>query len=161
MATPPPLSPEVRAAVLDDIRARQLGRNAIARKHGVGLGSVSNIARENGIHDAFDRSQTARATADRQADLAARRAQLAEDLLDDVDRIRDMQFDPYEVAISTIRDGVQKVWMDRPDAAGIRHYSHALSNLIDKHLALSKHDQDDSAGTAVDRWLRHIMGTGD
>lgn len=136
-----PLDPHKRAAILADIHARQLGRNAIARKHRVGLGTVSTIAHDEGIYDAFDRTQTARATADRQADMKARRAQLAEDLLDDAERLRDRLFDPYTAAVSG-REGVERVTLDEPDAASLRNFMTAIAVALDKHLALDKHDQD-------------------
>lgn len=137
----PSLPAETRAAIIADIEARDLGRNAIARKHGVGLGTVSDIARNAGIHDAFDRRQTARATADRQADLRSRRAQLAEDLLDDAERIRDRFFDPYTSALTT-REGVEVVDLLEPDAASLRNLTTSLAVVLDKHLALERHDQD-------------------
>lgn len=46
---PTPLSPERRAAIVDDIRAGN-GCNATARKHSVSPSTVSNIARDNELH---------------------------------------------------------------------------------------------------------------
>lgn len=136
-----PLDPKKRAAILADIEARELGRNAIARKHRCGLGTVTTIAHEAGIYDAFDRTQTARATIDRQADMKARRARLAEDLLDDAERIRDRLFDPYTQAVSG-REGVERITLDEPDAAALRNLMTSIAVALDKHLALDKHDQD-------------------
>jgi hypothetical protein len=141
MARNGPLDPVKRAAILADIEARQLGRNAIARKHRCGLGTVSTIAHEASIYDAFDRTQTARATADRQADMKARRAQLAEDLLDDAERLRDRLFDPYTAAVSG-REGVEKVTLEEPDAASLRNIMTSIAVALDKHVVLDKHDQD-------------------
>ena len=45
---PARIDDDKRAAILADIEAGQLSRNAIARKHGVAQGTVSNIADENG-----------------------------------------------------------------------------------------------------------------
>lgn len=45
---PTPLSPIIRRTVADDIRAG-LGRNVIARKHHISPGSVTNIARAEGL----------------------------------------------------------------------------------------------------------------
>lgn len=44
-----PLSPQLRQDVADDIRAGELSRNAIARKHHISAGSVTNIARAEGL----------------------------------------------------------------------------------------------------------------
>lgn len=43
------LAPETRRAIADDIRYGELGRNAIARKHHVAAGTVTNIARHEGL----------------------------------------------------------------------------------------------------------------
>lgn len=136
-----PLDDTVRAAVLADIQARQLGRNAIARKHRLGLATVSDIARTAGIHDAFDRARTARATANRQTDLKARRLEEAENCIDDAARIRDRYFDPYTTVI-TGPDGAKKITLDEPDAASLRNFVTSYAVLMDKHLALVKHDSD-------------------
>jgi hypothetical protein len=136
-----PLDDQVRAAILIDIEARQLGRNAIARKHGVGLGTVSDIAKAAGIHDAFDRTRTARATADRQADMRSRRATMAEDALDDAERIRDRFFDAYTVVV-TGPTGSDTITLDVPDAASLRNLVTSYAVLIDKHIALDRHDSD-------------------
>lgn len=53
-------------------------RNEIARQFGRSPGTVTNIARECGIAEAFDRTATKRATAARQEDNRARRAELIE-----------------------------------------------------------------------------------
>lgn len=74
---PRPLAADKRAAILTDIRAGELSRNAIARKHSVSVGSVTNIAKKAEEHTAFDRSQTVQATRAREADTASVRASLA------------------------------------------------------------------------------------
>ena len=71
---PPRMAPDKRAAILAAIRAGG-PRNQIARDHSVSSSTVTRIARENGLTDAFDRSQTKKATeaklVDHQAALAA------------------------------------------------------------------------------------------
>jgi transposase-like protein len=74
---PAPLAPRKRAAILKDIEAGGKPRNQIARDHGVSAGSVTNIAREARIGDAFDRSSTKKATEAAQIDHAAVLAKLA------------------------------------------------------------------------------------
>lgn len=150
------LDPQVRAAIVVDIQDGQLGRNAIARKHHVGLGTVTNIAQAEGLRDAFDRRQTARATADRQIDLAARRALFAENALDDADRIRDRFFESYTSAVSS-REGVEQITLDEPDAGALRNFITAYAVLIDKHIALVKVDSDPGV-SAVDKWLSGMLG---
>ena len=131
----------VRDAILADVKARELGRNAIARKHHVGRVTVSEIAKAAGIDDAFDREPTARATRDRQADLRAGRAQLAENLLNDAARIRELFFASYTTTLGT-RDGIETVVLDQPDAGALRNLATSLAVLVDKHVVLERHDQD-------------------
>src|SRR5688500_5983787 len=56
-------------------------RNEIAREFNRSAGTVSNIATEFGLTDAFDRSATKNATEARQADNQALRAELSHRLL--------------------------------------------------------------------------------
>jgi hypothetical protein len=79
-----PIPPEKRAAMVPDMRLTflNLGRNEIARRHGVSPGIVSKIAREE--HHYFERAtQTAEATAARRADCEVRRSERENQLLDD------------------------------------------------------------------------------
>ncbi|TQK19108.1 hypothetical protein FBY40_1599 [Microbacterium sp. SLBN-154] len=73
-----PLDPQIRHRIAADIRVG-LGRNAIARAHGVSGGTVSKIARQEGI--CFrDAERTASASAARQIDQAVSRARRARTL---------------------------------------------------------------------------------
>lgn len=74
---PRPLADNVRAAILTDIRAGKLSRNAIAKKHGVGAGTVTRLAQDAAGPTPFDRSKTVQATRAREADTAEARAELA------------------------------------------------------------------------------------
>lgn len=88
---PAPLDPAVKAAIEADVRAGELSRNAIARAHSVGQGTVSRIAKAleaQGAPPAFDRAAVEAATAARSADMADRRTRLAADLLADAERMR-------------------------------------------------------------------------
>jgi integrase len=73
---PKPLDETKRAAILADIRAGQKPRNQIARDHDVSPSTVTGVAKTAGITDAFDRSQTLKATRAKSDDNAAKRAQL-------------------------------------------------------------------------------------
>lgn len=75
---PPPLNADKRAAILADIKAGKLSRNAIAKAHGVGAGTVTRLAQEANGPTPFDRSKTVQATRAREADTASVRAVLAE-----------------------------------------------------------------------------------
>ncbi|WP_022891245.1 hypothetical protein [Agromyces subbeticus] len=79
MPKPPPLPRELRDRVADDIRAG-MGRNAIARAHGISTGSVTNIARDYELW--FERSaHTAEATRAQQIDQWAARIEAEDKLL--------------------------------------------------------------------------------
>ncbi len=74
MPRPTPIPQATRDAILVDVRGGLLGRNAIARAHGVSTGSVTNIARQAGAF--FERCvHTATATEARRIDLAAVRVE--------------------------------------------------------------------------------------
>lgn len=139
-----PPRPERDAAILADIQARadgtlDLGRNAIARKHGVSFDLVTRIAQEAGIVDAFDRRRTARATADRQADMRARRVELAQETLEEAAEALARLSAPYQW-VGNGRDGVDTRELPQPDAVAFRNLATAYAVLVDKHLALDKHD---------------------
>jgi transposase-like protein len=74
---PPRMAPNLRAAILEDLRAGGHTCRGLARKHGVSTASVRKVARDNGITDAFSREKTKKATEARQADHAAVLAELA------------------------------------------------------------------------------------
>ena len=77
-----PLNRETRNAIADDIRAG-LGCNATARKHHVSPGTVSKIARHEGLW--FERNtQTALAASNRRADCLVARAQREAKLIDEL-----------------------------------------------------------------------------
>jgi hypothetical protein len=72
-----------------------LGRNAIAREMGLAPAVVSRTAEHLGL--TFDRSRIEAATKARVADLAERRALLAEDLMSDAEKLRAQMWEPTTV----------------------------------------------------------------
>jgi hypothetical protein len=75
-----------------DLHAQGLGRNAIAREMGIAPVVASRTAEYLGL--TFDRSQIQAATEARLADLAERRALLAESLIDDAEKLRAQMWQP-------------------------------------------------------------------
>lgn len=67
-------------ALIRELHAQGLGRNAIAEATGLAAGTVTRIAGQLGL--SFARSATAAATAARQVDLRDRRQQIVEQLYD-------------------------------------------------------------------------------
>lgn len=154
---PAPLAPKLRAAILADIDAGELSRNATARKHGVSVSTVSRIADQEGRTDAFDRSDTENATKAKVADLAARRAELARLLLDDAFELRERARSAYTY-YERGQLGPEKVTLDRPPLRETREAYTALGIAIDKSKHLLAQDSEAGGAAIVDQWLREMMG---
>lgn len=142
---PKPLDAAVRAAILTDIRTGTLSRNAIARKHGVGAATVTKLAKTTGDATTFDRSQTQKATRAREADSRSERAALAAELLADARKLRERAWEPYTVVVGTAK-GAQKVTLDLPPLGDVRSAYTAVGIVVDKHLALDRHDNSGGPG---------------
>lgn len=162
---PAPLDPELRAAILTDIRAGKT-RNDIARQHGVSPSTVSKIASSNGLK--FDRTQTAAATRAKKADNAARRAQLSALLLEDAHRLRAQLWQPCTIGAFGGRDNV---WTDtqlpEPTFSDKRAILASVHTAVRDHLDLERIDTDNGAneigsllGSLFDT-LQARHGTGD
>lgn len=154
---PKPLGAAVRAAILTDIRAGELSRNAIARKHGVGAATVTKLAKTTGDATTFDRSQTQKATRAREADSRSERAALAAELLADARKLRERAWQPYTVVVGTAQ-GAQKVTLDLPPLGDVRSAYTAVGIVVDKHLALDKHDNSGGTGTEDVRSMLGDLG---
>jgi hypothetical protein len=147
-----------RAKVAADIRAGQMSRNEIARKYRISPASVGNIAAEEGITDAFDRTHTIKGAHAKAADNKMRRAQLASDLLDDAQRLRKRAWEPYEVVAST-PDGAEVVQLALPPLPDARAAYTAIGICSDKSIAIEKHDiSDDGADHAKSMLGRLLTG---
>jgi hypothetical protein len=142
---PAPLDPAKRAAILADIRAGTLSRNAIARKHDVAASTVTKLAKDTGDTTAFDRSQTEKATRAQEADSRSRRAELAAALLDDAAKLRARAWEPYTVVVGTAQ-GAERVTLDLPPLGDVRSAYTSIGIVVDKHLALDRHDHAGGAG---------------
>jgi transposase-like protein len=143
---PQRMAPERRAAILRDIQAGK-SRNQIARDHGVSAGSVTNIARENGETGAFDRSGTLKGARAKQIDNRAKRAQLESDLLDDAQKLRKRAWSAYEVVVSG-PEGAETVALDLPPLQDVRAAYTSIGIIVDKSVAIEKHDSGDDAEAA-------------
>lgn len=136
---PAPLSDKQRAAILADIQAGEKSRGQIARDHKVSTTSVSKIAADAGISAPFSREQTKKATAALAADNKALRAQLATGSLEGA-----------KEALAEIRNAIT--------GASLRDLAVTYGVLIDKHLAMEKHDTSSESHAAVDAWLLEMTG---
>lgn len=144
---PPRIDDATRTAIEADIRTGKKSRNQIARDHNVAPSTVTRVAQGAGLTGAFDRSNTKRATEARETDNRARRAQLAADLLDDAQRLRQRAWSTYTQHVAT-RTSVEVVTLDLPPLAEVRNAYTALGIAVDKSLALERVDSDDGADAA-------------
>lgn len=153
------ISDTKRQAIAADIRAGK-ARNQIALDHGVSAGSVTNIAREFELTDAFDRSATKNATEAAVADNKARRAEISRKFLEKADKLLDQMEQPHIVFNIGGKDNVYtEHLMDAPPTADIRNLMTSAAIAFDKHMAADRHDNDDQGLAAVDAWLRTMLGT--
>jgi transposase-like protein len=153
------ISDTKRQAIAADIRAGK-PRNQIALEHGVSAGSVTNIAREFEISDAFDRSATKRATEAAVADLKAERAVTSRRFLVEANRQLDRLNEPYKVfGFGGRENSYNEHELPLPPAGETRNFMTAAAVAFDKHMAADKHDSDDQGLAAVDAWLRTMLGT--
>lgn len=171
---PRPLADDIRAAILTDIRAGKLSRNAIAKKHGVGAGTVTRLAQEAAGPTAFDRSKTVQATrareadtASRRANLAARRIELAEALQSDAERLRAQLWQPHTYFDWGGKDhSFDTHTTKEPTPADKRLLMGAAATAVDRSLRLVPPQEDGAAesrsaigdllaGLAADYTARH------
>jgi len=97
--------------------------------------------------DAFDRSQTKRATEAAQADNAAIRAIISRRLLEKANERLDQMDRPYRVFSFGGKDNTYRERiLDRPPAGELRNIMTAAAIALDKHLAIDKHDASADAG---------------
>lgn len=139
-----PLSAEQIAEIVR-LAAEGLGRNEIARRLVVSVAAVSKHAPVG----SFDRSATAAAVKARQVDMAARRSELASDLLDEVARLlADMR--AGHLAFGWYgKDGEYRFKkLEEPPPADKRALAGAASSLLSQHLRLVDHDTDGGVAQA-------------
>lgn len=153
---PAALPEDVREAIAEAVKAGGTCRG-VAREFDVSPSTVRKIAGEYGITDAFSRAATENATRAKTADLAARRAALAEALLEDADHFRRRARASYTQHLTT-RDEVHAIVMEEPPGSEVKHLMGSVGLAVDRHLTLVKHDATDAGTSAVDQWLAHMLG---
>jgi transposase-like protein len=140
----PPIDPERRAAVLRDIKAGGKSLNQIAKDNAVAKSTVSVIAKDAGLTDAFDRTRTEAATRAHAIDCRARREALKAALLDDAERLRDRAWSAYEVVVESRATGPSRLTLDLPPLQDVRAAYAAIGIAIDKSVRLEQYDSTDS-----------------
>ncbi len=138
-----------RAAILADIKAGEKSRGQIAREQGVSPQTVTNLARDASILEPFSRLKTKNAIEAARVDGRARRAALAQRLLDKADSCLDLMDRPYAVFAFAGRDGdYREHERDRPPPAELRNLMVSAATALDKHMALDRHDSSDPGEVA-------------
>lgn len=122
----------------DEIRrlhAQRLGRNEIARRLGRGTRTISVEAERMGL--TFDRTATEEATRARMADLAERRAILAEALQGDAERLTEQLWQPAKVFNIGGKDNTYtEKEVPEPPADAKKNLMAAAGMAIDRSLKL-------------------------
>ena len=127
---PAPLPDDKRAAILADIKAGTGTCRGIARKHGVSRSTVSKIASDAGLTNAFGRQQTKAATEARIADAAAERASLV------------------TASLAAAKAALARMYEDLSQASA-RDAAVIFGIAVDKHLALERHNSGADADRAA------------
>ncbi|MFG2970797.1 hypothetical protein ACGFZS_46765 [Streptomyces sp. NPDC048288] len=134
----------ISADRFDEFRALHalgLGRNAIAREMDIAQACASRTAAYLGL--TFDRTQIQAATEARLADLAERRSQLATDLIEDAERLREQMWEP---AIIYSFGGKDNTYAEEP---------------VSEPPAADKRALMSTAGMAIDRSLKLVPAQGE
>lgn len=138
---PPRIPDDKRAAILTDVRTGTKSRAQIARDHGVSAPAVGKLAHEAGITDAFSRTQTENATRAVVADNRSRRARIASDLLDDVEKLRGRAWSSYTY-YERGQQGPELVTLDQPPLKEAKEAYVAIGICLQRHAELEKFDAD-------------------
>jgi AraC-like DNA-binding protein len=121
------------------LHGQGLGCKAIAREAGVSPSTVSKVCNEAGL--TFDRSKTEVATKALVADAKHRRAELAEHLLDDADRLRRQLWEPAKAFSFGGRDNTyNEVELDKPTFADQLKILQAVDVASRRHQSLVEMD---------------------
>jgi hypothetical protein len=161
--TPPykRLPPEIRQAVIDDLKSGEFGRNEIARRNKVGQSTVTKIANEEGLTTTKKTTVTETATWAMAVDNRARREQLKEQMYGDIQRLRVRAWSPWSRDVVT-KDGIDQLTADLPPLPEVLAAYKAIQINLDGIFKLDALDatQGESAQDAKDFLmdLRDQMG---
>jgi IS30 family transposase len=152
MDRPGPIT-EAEQQQIRKLHAAGLGRNDIAKSLGRSQGTISKWCSRLGLE--FCRLATQAATAAKVTDAKARRAALAEALLDDIERLRHRAWSKYTIVGNSI-DGPVKHTLDLPPLREVSDAYKAVETCARQHLAIAKHDSD----TGVDEGKSMLAALG-
>jgi hypothetical protein len=132
------LPDDVQARILDMCRAGRT-RNDIARELGISAASVSGSCTAPASRST--ERQVKAATAARTVDMRARRAEVAELLLEDAVRLRAQMWEPHEYIDHGGKDFDEARWtQDEPSPADKLKLMQAAVAALGRHMNLEQHD---------------------
>ncbi|TDC81893.1 helix-turn-helix domain-containing protein [Micromonospora sp. KC606] len=124
-----------------ELHAQDLSRNEIARRINRSGRTVSRIADELGLD--FERTRTRAATEAKVVDARAKRAALANDLLDDAARLRQQLWEPAHYVDHGGKEYDRVDWtMNEPTFADKLKIMQAVGIAADKSVRLDEYDAD-------------------
>ncbi|QVJ03051.1 hypothetical protein KGD82_13535 [Nocardiopsis eucommiae] len=143
------ITPEQWQAIAQAIRDGGTCRG-IATEHDVSPDSVRRIAKEENIPDAFARAHTEKATRARVADMAERRARIAEKYLSKAEQLLDQMDEPHLVySFGGKENTYAEHLLDRAPTGDLRNLMTTSAVAVDKHMKLIAADTDTGAATAA------------
>jgi DNA-binding CsgD family transcriptional regulator len=138
------------------LHSEGLGRNEIARRIGRSGRTVSNLAAQMNLE--FEVTTAAKATEHRKAQLAEKRAILADALTDDALRLSAQVWEPgYVFNIGGKDNTYTQELVDELPAADKRQLIAAATNAAAQSLRLVPPETDQQGLAAVDAWLKGMM----
>lgn len=132
---------------------------AIAKTLGRSPATVTTHASSMGL--SFDRTAMVEANKARRADADVRRRDLAENLLDDAERLRQRMWSPYTQIQYVGPQGIRKVdELDAPPPKEMLDYARAMQIAVTQTMKLVDFDRekDESRLALADRFLTAMMG---
>lgn len=154
---PPKIPDDTRNAIIADLKNENGSTREIAARHGVGHASVSRIASDAGL--ALDRSKTKNATEARAADNAASRVRLSARFLDEAHAALDDLHEEHTVfSFGGRENSYNEHKLPKPPTGDKRNLMIIAATAADKHMALERHDNEAEGVSAVDAWLRDVIG---
>jgi AraC-like DNA-binding protein len=152
-----PLSDAVRARIIA-LAEQELSVRQIAAEVGCSTGSVSTVCRLAGVQ--LDRSRTRVATQARTAQVAARRAELADELLDlahgELLRLRRPHTEYWPVGGQ--QPTLLSVAMPEPPPRARKDLISGSMALLDRHLKMAEAARARADHSEVDQWLLSLTG---
>lgn len=124
------LPPEIRQAVIDDLKSGSYGRNEIARRNNIGNATVTKIAKEEDLETTKKTTVTETATRAMAVDFRARRETLKADLMNDIQALRVRAWSRWSKQVVT-KEGIEEFTADMPPLPEVASAYRAIGICLD------------------------------